>query len=317
MIKKAPEHLSQLFRLKKSSIIQLVLLAVALAVIVPQLKQFSGSWHLLTTTNPSWVLIAGLGMIGTIGFATLVYIILIPESLPYPRTLLIQLATYFTNRLLPSGLGGIGFNALYLVKQAKLSRTDSAVYATANNIIGFTAFSVCIWISTLVADSKIATDVPLKRILFGIAVVAFIVGVIALFVKPIQKRIMDFAGHLLGVLLTIIKHPKRLIFAVLASTGITASYALVLWASTKSVGIHLSIVDIFIAFVAGNAALTISPTPGGIGAVEAAITGVIISAGVAPALALASVVLFRIISYWLPIIPGYIAFRYAIKHGYV
>jgi uncharacterized protein (TIRG00374 family) len=129
--------------------------------------------------------------------------------------------------------------------------------------------------------------------------------------------VLDFAGHLFGVILAIIKHPKRLALAVLASMGITACYALTLWASTKSVGINLSIVDIFIAFVAGNAALTVSPTPGGIGGVEAAVTAVIVSANVAPSLALAAVVVYRIVSYWLPIIPGYLAFRLATKDHYV
>lgn len=317
MINKAPEHHSQLFRLKRSSLIQLVILAVALIIIIPQFRQFSKSWHLLTQLQPSWALLALVGMLGSILFASLVYLILIPVRLPFNRTFLIQLATYFTNRLLPSGLGGIGFNALYLVKQAKLSRTESAVYATANNIIGFVAFTICIWLSTLFADSKIASDVPLKKILVAVLIVAVIVSLISLFVKKIQKKVMDFLGHLLGVLLTMIKHPKRMALAVVTSMGITASYALVLWASTKSVGVHLSIVDIFIAFVAGNAALTVSPTPGGIGPVEAAITAVIVSSGIDPSLALASVVAYRLISYWVPIIPGFLAFRYSTRHNYV
>lgn len=317
MIHADPEHHSHLLRLKKSSLLQLVVLVVAGAVIAPQLRQFSGSWHVLSTTSLPWTLVALIAMLGTVGFAALVYCILIPVKLPYSRTLLIQLATYFTNRLLPSGLGGIGFNALYLVKQAKLTRTESAVYATANNIIGFTAFLLCIAASTFTSSSKIATDIPLKRILLLIALVLTLAGLVALFIKPVQKKIIDFAGHLFGVIIAIIKHPKRLLLSVLASTGITICYALVLWASTKSVGINLSVVDIFIAFVAGNAALTVSPTPGGIGAVEAAITAVVVSAGISPSLALASVVLFRIISYWLPIIPGYVAFRYTTKHHYV
>ena len=317
MIHKAPEHHSHLFRMKKSSLVQLVVLTIALAVIVPQFKQFSTSWSLLTELDLLWVLVACLGMVGTIIFATTVYLILIPAPLPFRRTAVIQMSTYFTNRLLPSGLGGIGFNALYLVKQAKLSRTDSAVYATANNLIGFIAFSICIWASTFIADSKIESDVPIKKILLGVALVALVIGLISLLIKSVQKRIIDFSGHLFGVILTIIKHPKRLAFAIFSSMGITASYALVLWASTKSVGISLSIVDIFIAFVAGNAALTISPTPGGIGAVEAAITAVIVSAGVTPSLALASVVLYRIVSYWLPILPGYVAFRIATRRQFV
>jgi uncharacterized membrane protein YbhN (UPF0104 family) len=317
MIKKAPENSSHLFRMKKRSLIQVAVLALALAILLPQVKQFAGSWHHLTASDPFWILIGLVAMLMTILFAALVYVVLVPVQLPFKRTALIQLATYFTNRLLPSGLGGVGFNALYLVKQAKVSRTEAAVYATANNLIGFLAFSICIGLSTFFADSQIETNVPLKQIFIGLGALAIVITVVALTFRQVQRKLLDFIGHLFGVLLTIIRHPKRLMTALIFSMSITISYLAVLWASTKAVGIELSIVDLFIAFVAGNTALTISPTPGGIGAVEAAITGVIVSASISPSLALASVVLFRIISYWIPIVPGYIAFRTATKKKYV
>jgi glycosyltransferase 2 family protein len=303
--------------MKTSSIVQLIALALAIIVLVPQLKEFSSSREYVTGADAGWVGIAVLCMFATILFAALVYIILVPKKLPFFRTAVIQLATYFTNRLLPSGLGGIGFNALYLVKQAGLSRTDGAVFATANNLIGFVAFSICIALSTLATDSKIETELPIRTILLVVAGLVIIGALLSLTIKRVQKRLIDFIGHLFGVILEMIKHPKRIVLATIASMGITASYAAVLWATTKSVGIELSLVDLFIAFVAGNTALTISPTPGGIGAVEAAITSVIISANVEPSIALAGVVIFRLVSYWFPIIPGYLAFRYALKQKYV
>lgn len=317
MIKNAPEHPSHLFRMKKSSLIQYSAAVVALIVLVPQFSVFTRSWRHLTNASLPWLLISLIALVGTIIFATLVYKVIVPAKLPFMRTALIQLATYFTNRLLPSGLGGIGFNALYLVKQAKLSRTDAAVYATANNIVGFFAFSLCIALSTIVSDSKIQTDVPIK--LIGLIVVGLLVilGLLSLAFKKVQKKVIDFVAHLFGVALTLYRQPWRILLATMFSIGITASYAALLWATTKSVGLELSVVDIFIAFVVGNAALTISPTPGGIGAVEAAITGVLISANVSASLSLAAVLLFRVISYWLPVLPGYIAFRYALKKNLV
>jgi uncharacterized protein (TIRG00374 family) len=303
--------------MKTSSVVQLIALALAIIILVPQFKEFSASRERVADADLTWVLVGIACMIVTILFAALVYIILVPKRLPYWRTATVQLATYFTNRLLPSGLGGIGFNALYLVKQLGYSRTNAAVYATANNLIGFIAFSVCIGLSTIVTDSQIETELPIRSILAMASGIAIVIALISLTIKKVQKRLIDFVGHLLGVILEMIKHPKRLALATIASMGITASYAAVLWATTKSVGIDLSLVDIFIAFVAGNTALTVSPTPGGIGAVEAAITSVIISAGVEPSIALASVIIFRLVSYWLPIIPGFFAFRRCLKMRYV
>lgn len=317
MIKRAPEHPQHLFRMKKSSIIQIVAVSIAIIILAPQFKDFSGSFGLISEAKISWIVFAGLLMLLSIVFAALVYMALVPKSLPFKRTVLIQMATYFTNRLLPSGLGGIGFNALYLVKQARLSRTDAAIFATANNMIGFIAFSICIALASLIADSKIKTDLPLKQIFLITSALVVVAGTISLIFKKVQKRVIDFLGHMLGVIIEMAKHPRRIILSTLASMGITACYAAVLWAATKSVGIELSIMDIFIAFVVGNTALTVSPTPGGIGAVEIAITGVIISADVPQSIALASVIIFRLISYWLPILPGYIAFKHSLKANYV
>ena len=317
MIKSAAAHHVHLLQFKKRRLVELGILLIAVLVLLPQAKQFSGSWKYLSGANPVWLLTGVLAMFITILFAALVYMVLVPGKLPFWRTILIQLATYFTNRLLPGGLGGIGFNALYLVRQAKLSRTDAAVYATANNLIGFVAFSVCIGASSLISGSHIESSVPLKKYLLGAVVVLVALAVVSFAFKKVQRKIVDFAGHLFGVVLAMIRHPKRMAAAILLSMGITASYAAVLWASANSVGIHLSLIDLFIAFVAGNTALTLSPTPGGIGAVEAAITGVVVSAGVSPSLALAGVVIFRIISYWLPVLPGFISYKIAVSRKYV
>jgi uncharacterized protein (TIRG00374 family) len=306
-----------MFRPKKRTLVEFGILLVAAAVLLPQLKSFSASWQYLTDSNIYWTAGAVLFMLLTIIFATLVFVSLVPGKLPIKRTWLIQMATYFTNRLLPSGLGGIGFNALYLVKQAKLTKTDAAVYAGANNLIGFVAFAICIGLSTLVSGSHISINLPLGKIAIGLFVLAVVVGITSLAVKGVQKKVFGLIGHLFGMALTMARHPKRVVCAVAFSIGITISYAAVLWATTRSVGVHLSILDIFIAFIAGNTALTVSPTPGGIGAVEAAITAVIVSSGVATPLALASVLLFRLVSYWLPIAPGFVAYKIATKRSYV
>lgn len=318
MIKNAPEHPKHLLRLSKSSVLQIVIITVALLILIPQFTQFRSSWNYVTGADIRWLAVALVGMAATIICATLVYIALVPHKLPLRRTLLIQMATYFTNRLLPSGLGGIGFNALYLVKQAKLSRTDAAVYATANNIVGFIAFSICTTGSVIIGSSRFSfPHISLLPTAYILIALGIIVAFLAVFQKRLLAKLYHFIGHLFGVILTIIRHPRKLILAIVCSIGITVSYVSVLWAASLSVGISLSVVDLFIAFIAGNAALTISPTPGGIGAVEASLTAVLVGISVSPSVALAGVLLFRLISYWLPIIPGYIAFRYASQKNYV
>lgn len=56
------------------------------------------------------------------------------------------------------------------------------------------------------------------------------------------------------------------------------------------------------------------PVPGGVGPLEAALTAGLVGLGVDPATAEAIVVFFRLISYWLPILPCWLAYRYVQKH---
>lgn len=64
-------------------------------------------------------------------------------------------------------------------------------------------------------------------------------------------------------------------------------------------------------YLIGSSIGSAVPTPGGVGGVEAALIAVLTGAGVDRASAAAAVVVFRLITYWLPVLPGYICLRYA------
>jgi glycosyltransferase 2 family protein len=317
MIRKAPEHHSYIFRFTKRSILQIVAVLILVVLIIPQLSSLKESLMILRSINLSWLAVGFSAVVTSVFCAAGVYIALVPARLPVWRTALIQTASFFTNKLLPSGLGGIGFNALYLVKQTSLSRTDSAVYATANNLIGFLAF----WITALIIQVFSRTDIQIPRIhvgvYVGLAVFVIILAASTVLSKSINDKFISWLGHIWGVLITITKHPKRLVLAVLSSAGITTSTILLLWISAQAVGLDLSLATLSVIFVIGNTALAISPTPGGIGPVEAAMAIGFVNAGAPTTQALAAVTMFRLFTYWLPIVPGLIAYRHALKKEYV
>ena len=60
-------------------------------------------------------------------------------------------------------------------------------------------------------------------------------------------------------------------------------------------------------YLAGAAVATAAPTPGGIGATEAALVAGYTAVGVEASVAFAAVLLFRLITFWLPILPGWLA----------
>ena len=68
-------------------------------------------------------------------------------------------------------------------------------------------------------------------------------------------------------------------------------------------------------FLAGNALGSAAPTPGGVGAVEAALTVGLIAAGLPKEAAAPAVLLFRLLTFWLPVLPGWLAFNHLTRKG--
>jgi uncharacterized protein (TIRG00374 family) len=81
----------------------------------------------------------------------------------------------------------------------------------------------------------------------------------------------------------------------------------VLWASFHAFGTPPPLGVILMAYFVGTLANTL-PLPGGIGGVEGGMIGAFVAFGVAPAPAVAAVLAYRLFAFWLPTIPGAIAY---------
>jgi uncharacterized protein (TIRG00374 family) len=79
---------------------------------------------------------------------------------------------------------------------------------------------------------------------------------------------------------------------------------LALEASLLAVGSEVNLVLVLLAYVAAAALAMIPITPGGLGFVEAGLTGVLALAGVQPDQAVLATLLYRLFSYWLPLPAG-------------
>jgi uncharacterized protein (TIRG00374 family) len=70
-----------------------------------------------------------------------------------------------------------------------------------------------------------------------------------------------------------------------------------------------------LAYLGGSAVGAASPTPGGLGAVEAALVAGLTALGAPAGPAIAAVLMFRLATFWLPIAPGWFAFRRLRRSG--
>ena len=111
-------------------------------------------------------------------------------------------------------------------------------------------------------------------------------------------------------LLEVAQQPRKLARGIGGTLLLSLSYIFCLAACVAAFGRSVPIAKIGVVYLTGSAIGSIVPTPGGIGAVEAALTAGLTAAGVPGAAAASAVLLFRLVTFWLPIPFGWAALRY-------
>ena len=117
-------------------------------------------------------------------------------------------------------------------------------------------------------------------------------------------------------LVRLLSEPRRFAIAVGGNLVMTLSYLGAFWASLTAFGQELSLIDLALIYLVGNAAGALIPTPGGLGTVELAlITGLTTTGGVPAAIATSVVALFRALTFWGRVPFGWMSMRYLQRVG--
>ena len=132
------------------------------------------------------------------------------------------------------------------------------------------------------------------------------------FVGELADRLVDERNTMAR---TLGQHWRR---AVLLSVGRVAFDYLALLAAVAAVGAHPNPSLIVVAYVSSVVLALIPITPGGLGFVEAGLTGVLTLAGIPASAAVLATLLYRLAEYWLPMVMGpfaYVVFRLSRRRG--
>ena len=297
----------------------LALVLVAIYVIVPQLGIFQHSLSLAQRAQPKFVLVALAASLVSYLFAALTYYLLAIKPLRYRPTLLIQVASMFTNRLLPAGLGSMGANFLYL-RQAGHNSSQAVSVVGLNNVLGLLGHAWLVGLLLVLVPSA-RQAIPAGHVAANtvIMIVAVTVGLLlTLTLAPkLRQRLAGGATAVAGNVWRYRRRPGRLLAALTSSTALTISNLMCLWFSALAVGVHVGLVAILLVFTFGIALGSVAPTPGGLGGVEAGLVAGLIAYHVPANQALAAVLIFRLINYWFSFLLGAGAFVLAQRRGYL
>ena len=151
-------------------------------------------------------------------------------------------------------------------------------------------------------------------VLAGLVVLALAVFAVPAGRRVLRARVSPTLGQVLPRLLDVAQQPRKLALGIGGALLLSLSYILCLAASVAAFGRSVPIASIAVVYLTGSAIGSILPTPGGLGGVEAALTAGLTAAGLPGAVAVSAVLLFRLLTFWLPVPFGWAALNFLERH---
>ncbi|MEU7057410.1 lysylphosphatidylglycerol synthase transmembrane domain-containing protein [Streptomyces sp. NPDC046197] len=283
------------------------LLLVTVAAVQHRSVLAEGFTHLRSAQWP-WLLVAAGATCLTWVAAAVTRQGAVLERLPRRRLLATQFAAGAANHLLPTGLGAGAVNLRFLtVCGLPLARSSAALalYLLAESIarvtllaVLFLAFPDALRLGDLVPAGAIG---PLLLTAGAVLVVA--AGALVV-VRRLRTAAFGFLRTALNEARSVHTRPARALALWGGSLAFPALQAAGLAAVGRALELPVPPAHMALAYLAATVAVALVPTPGGLGSVEAALIVALVAAGGPAAVATAVVLAYRIITVWLPLVPG-------------
>ncbi|MFF4836251.1 YbhN family protein [Streptomyces sp. NPDC001315] len=230
------------------------------------------------------------------------------ERLPRRRLLATQFAAGAANHLLPTGLGASAVNLRFMtVCGVPLARSSAALalYMLAECVgrLGLLAALLVAFPDALRIGSLLPQG-ALGPLLYAVGAAVGVAAVVLTVVRRLRTVVCSFLRTALGEARSVHARPARAFALWGGSLAFPALQAAGLAAVGQALGLPVPPAHIAVAYLAATVAVALVPTPGGLGSVEAALVVALVAAGGPVAVATAVVLAYRIITVWLPLLPG-------------
>jgi uncharacterized protein (TIRG00374 family) len=115
----------------------------------------------------------------------------------------------------------------------------------------------------------------------------------------------------------VLADPRRSAVMVGAAVASNLAFGIALLGSVAAYGPMPPLFGILVAYMLAATVAAVSPTPGGLGAMEAALVAALLRLGVASGSAIAAALTFRLATFWLPLPIGAWALRRGHREGWL
>ena len=272
---------------------------------------------MITSAKWGWTGVALVAAMLSYVAAALMLMGFVPEKLPLGRTVLVQFAGSFVKLVAPAAVSGVAINTRYLQKRG-IPPGQAVASVGASQLIGLAFHIALLLLFAYITGSSTATSFTPSRTLvitlLAVAVLILVVVSVPRLRRMITTRLRPLFSGVIPRLLDVLQSPRKIIEGFTGTLLLTIFFVICLDACVRAFGGSLNFAAVAIVFLAGNAIGSAAPTPGGLGAVEASLALGLTLSGLPSEVATSAVLLFRLLTFWLPVLPGWASFTYLQRH---
>ncbi|MEW2298657.1 lysylphosphatidylglycerol synthase domain-containing protein [Streptomyces sp. NPDC006655] len=316
----APVEPARLERVRPRTLISFMAGAIGAYYLLTQLTHIEFN-TLFAQAQWGWVIAA-------VAFSALSYVAaamallgFVPERVPFVRAVAAQVAGSFVKIVAPAAVGGVALNTRFL-QRAGVRPGGAVASVGASQLFGLGCHILMLLsFGYLTGTEKTPSLSPSRTVIAGLLTVAVLVLVVTsvpFMRKFVVTRVRSLFAGVVPRMLDVLQRPQKLVTGIGGMLLLTACFVMCLDASIRAFGdqsTSLSIASVAVVFLAGNALGSAAPTPGGVGAVEATLTVGLIAVGLPKEVAAPAVLLYRLLTLWLPVLPGWLAFNHLTRKG--
>src|SRR4051812_39066931 len=300
---------------------QVIVLVVAsavmvagLVVIAPALADLPDVWTKLGDGHLGWLALAlVLETLSFVGHAILFRAVSVEGGgtrVGLRASTEITLAGHAATRLFASaGAGGIALTA-WALKKSGMEARDVAARMTTFMVLLYSVYMG----SLLFGGVGLYTGIIPGGGSFAMTMVPAIFGAVVIAIVAAAQLVKPGEGRIRRVLAPVgdgVRDARRLVRngnpGLLGAVMWWAFDIATLWACFEAFGAAPAVGVLVVGYFVGMLANTL-PLPGGVGGVDGGMIGAFVAFGVDPGAAIVAVLAYRVFSFWLPIVPGALAF---------
>ncbi|MFF8283235.1 flippase-like domain-containing protein [Streptomyces albus] len=312
----APIEPARLERIRPRTLVSFIAGTLAAYFLLTQLSQVP----LRVVADANWAWVGG-----AVAFSALTYVCaamallgFVPEKVSWWRTVQAQVAGSFVKLVAPAAVGGVALNARFLQRSGV--RPGHAVASVgASQLFGLGSHvTLLLLFGYITGTEHTPTLSPSRAVIAGLltaAVLVLIVTAVPALRRFVSDRVRSLFAGVVPRMLDVVQRPQKLLTGVLGMLLLTLAFVMCLDACVRAFGHETSYANLAVVFLTANALGSAAPTPGGLGAVEAALIAALIAFGVPKEVATPAVLLFRLMTLWLPVLPGWLSFTQLTRRG--